>query len=170
MMEYLLLFVWSLSLMPYSDFLHIHRCWMDCPQWTAMSQLPASIPTILPPKCRLTWGTAAPCRPMWPAPHGSHPVAVLSLPTAVTSLPHWLSRVWQPLEIPCTLSLPLHSDLEQEDRICGPGLPRKAIAGWTNVSLLIYLWMTCVRNPALLWFNPHKLHVCYWERERKSQC
>lgn len=66
--------------------LHTHRCRMACPQWTAMSQLPASIPTVLPSKCRLTWGTAAPRRPLWPAPHGSHPVAVLSLPTAVISL------------------------------------------------------------------------------------
>lgn len=118
---------------------HTYRCWMACPQWTAMSQLPASIPTILPPKCRLTWGTAAPRRPMWPAPHGSHPVAVLSLPTAVTSLPRWLLRVWPPPGTPCTLSLPLLSDLKQEDSICGTGLPRKAIPGWTNVSPLIYL-------------------------------
>lgn len=159
MIGYLLLFVWSLSLMPHLDSLP-HRCRMDCPQWTAMSQLPASIPTILPPKCRLTWGTAAPRRPMWPAPHGSHPVAVFTLPTVVTSLPRWLSRVWQPPGTLCTLSLPLLSDLEQEDSICGTGLPGKANAGWTNVSPLIYLWMTCLRSPALPWFDPHRLYVC----------
>lgn len=71
------------------------RCRVDCPQWTAMSQRPASLPTTLPPKCHPTWGTAPPPRPMWPEPRGSRPVAVLSLPTAVTSPPHWPSRAWR---------------------------------------------------------------------------
>lgn len=67
--------------------LFVSRRRMDCPQWTAMSQHPASLPTTLPPKCHPTWGTAPPPRPMWPDPRGSRPVAVLYLPTAVISPP-----------------------------------------------------------------------------------
>lgn len=79
---------------------------MDCPQWTAMSQRPASLPTTLPPKCHPTWGTAPPPRPMWPDPRGSRPVAVLYLPTAVTLPPLWPSRAWQPAATPSTRSPP----------------------------------------------------------------
>lgn len=71
-----------------------------------MSQLPASLPTTLPPKCHPTWGTAPPPRPMWPEPHGSQPVAVLSLPTAVTSLPRCPLRAWRPTATPSTRSPP----------------------------------------------------------------
>lgn len=77
-----------------------------CPQWTAMSQHPASLPTTLPPKCHPTWGTAPPRRPMWPVPRGRRPVAVLYLTTAVTSPALWPSRAWQPTETPFTQSSP----------------------------------------------------------------
>ncbi len=90
--------------------LSVFRRRMDCPQWTAMSQLPASILTTLPPKCHPTWGTAASRRPMWPAPHGSRPVAVLSLPTAVTSPPFRPSRARLPRETPSIRSPPRPCD------------------------------------------------------------
>lgn len=88
---------------------------MVCPQWTAMSQHPASLLTTLPPKCHPTWGTAPPRRPMWPVPRGSRPVAVLYLPTAVISQPLWPSRAWQPTVTPSTRSLPRCCEVTSTD-------------------------------------------------------
>lgn len=88
---------------------------MVCPQWTAMSQHPASLPTTLPPKCHPTWGTAPPRRPMWPDPRGSRPVAVLYLPTAVTSQPLWPLRAWQPTVTPSTQSPPRCCEVTSTD-------------------------------------------------------
>lgn len=92
-----------------------HRRRMVCPQWTAMSQHPASLPTTLPPKCHPTWGTAPPRRPMWPDPHGSRPVAVLYLPTAVTLQPLWPSRAWQQIVTPSTPSPPRCCEVTSTD-------------------------------------------------------
>lgn len=83
-----------------------------------MSQLPASLPTTLPPKCHPTWGTAPPPRPMWPEPRGSRPVAVLSLPTAVTSPPRWPSGAPRPPETASTRWPPPRCE---EPRVCEGG-------------------------------------------------
>lgn len=88
---------------------------MACPQWTAMSQHPASLPTTLPPKCHPTWGTAPPRRPMWPDPRGSQPVAMLYLPTAVTLPPRWPSRGCQPTMTPSTQSPPRCCEVNSTD-------------------------------------------------------
>lgn len=88
---------------------------MACPQWTAMSQHPASLPTTLPPKCHPTWGTAPPRRPMWPDPRGSQPVAMLYLPTAVTSPPRWPLRACQPTVTPSTQSPPRRCEVNSTD-------------------------------------------------------
>lgn len=104
-----------------THFFFVSRRRMDCPQWTAMSQHPASLPTTLPPKCHPTWGTAPPPRPMWPDPRGSRPVAVLYLPTAVTSPALWPSRAWQPTVTPSTRSRPRRCEASATDCWVGRG-------------------------------------------------
>lgn len=162
---------------------------MDCPQWTVMSQLPASILTTLPPKCHPTWGTAAPRRPMWPAPHGSRPpVAVLSLPTAVTLPPHWPSRAWLPRE---TLSIPSPPPLS-DFKECGRGVKdrkrksgKEREIGWHTAAqtfperlsldglmlCLYYIYERLVRWAMYCFKNVHVLllQISISHKESKSQ-
>ena len=130
---------------------------MDCPQWTAMSQHPASLPTTLPPKCLPTWGTAPPPRPMWPDPHGSRPVAVLYLPTAVTSPPLWPSRAWT--ATPSTRSPPRRCE-SQLHRLMGERRRRGGGRQWGHFfSFLLFLWRT--RPP-----GPIFVPLCVWPPPR----
>lgn len=135
--------------------LSVFRRWMDCPQWTVMSQLPASILPTLPPKCHPTRGTAAPRRPMWPAPHGSRPVAVLSLPTAVTSSP---SRARLPRETPSTRLWDCTRGMGGSKREYKTITERNntdlfilALSTRTNLIALRYLWKTCRTSHVLFW-------------------
>lgn len=125
------IFIWQTSSWPSAEpgqpqawpspLSRLHRRRVACPQWAAMSQLPASLPTSLPPKCHPTWGTAPPPRPMWPEPRGSRPVAVRSLPTAVTSPPHSPSRAWRPTVTPSTCSPRQRCE---DQRVCEEGEER----------------------------------------------
>lgn len=137
---------------------------MVCPQWTAMSQHPASLPTTLPPKCHPTWGTAPPRRPMWPDPRGSRPVAVLHLPTAVTSQPLWPSGAWQPTVTPSTRSPPRCCEVTSTDwweKECGEGRGggREKWLGQETTSLSL---VTSISFPLSPFYDGHcpRTHIC----------